>query len=72
MYLLTLQDPKDGTPHQVWYDDPQSLKVKFMFAVDQNLRGVGVWNTESLNYTSQNPDDILAVKEMWDAFPDYK
>lgn len=71
LYCL-FQNVTDGVTHQVWYDDPKSLSVKFMYAIDQNLRGVGVWNTEAVNYTSQLPDDILAVREMWDAFPEYK
>jgi GH18 family chitinase len=58
--------------HQIRYDDPQSLGYKYMFAIDENLRGVGMWNTECVNNTSGKHDDIIAVKEMWDALPDYE
>ena len=57
--------------HQIRYDDPQSLTVKFTMAIDKNLRGVGVWNAESVNYTSTSSDQIKAVKDMWDTFPRY-
>ncbi|XP_060585289.1 di-N-acetylchitobiase-like [Ruditapes philippinarum] len=60
-----------GIMHQIRYDDPQSLGYKYTFAIDENLRGVGMWNTECVNYTSVKHDDIIAVKEMWDALPDY-
>ena len=39
------QDP--NTWHQVWYDDAQSLGLKYQLAQDQNLQGVGMW---ALNY----------------------
>ena len=61
-----------GFLHQVWYDDPQSLKLKCQKAVNLDLRGVGVWQAECLDYFSTAPDEIMAVKQMWDAFPSYK
>ncbi|XP_060588519.1 di-N-acetylchitobiase-like [Ruditapes philippinarum] len=61
-----------GIMHQIRYDDPQSLGYKYTFAIDENLRGVGIWNTECVNYTSGKHDDIIAVKEMWDALPEYE
>ncbi len=35
------------TWHQVWYDDDQSLGLKYDLAVTKNLKGVGMW---ALNY----------------------
>ena len=58
--------------HQVWYDDPKSLKIKFEKAIDLDLRGVGLWQAECLDYFSTLPEERIAVKEMWDAFPSYK
>lgn len=66
-----LQNTSSGIMHQIQYDDPASLTTKYTFAVDQNLRGVGVWNCECLNYTSGLSDDIVAVQEMWGALPYY-
>ena len=43
-----------------------------MYVRDQNLRGVGCWNTEAVKYTSQDPIDIKAASDMWGAFPSYK
>ena len=42
--------------HQVWYDDAQSLGLKFQLAQDNNLAGVGMW---ALNYDATRP-------ELWD------
>ena len=36
-----------GTWHQVWYDDSQSLGLKWQLAQDRGLQGVGMW---ALNY----------------------
>ncbi len=33
--------------HQVWYDDAESLGLKYQLAIDNNLQGVGMW---ALNY----------------------
>lgn len=66
------KDPSTGILHQVWYDDPESLTLKYQQAVDLNLRGVGMWNAECVDYLSTDPEEIIAVKQMWDAFPIYK
>ena len=66
------QDLSDGTTHQVWYDDPHSLTLKYEKAIDLDLRGVGMWHAECVDYASAEPDEIKAVKQMWDALPDYK
>ncbi|XP_052812205.1 di-N-acetylchitobiase-like [Mya arenaria] len=60
-----------GESLQVRYDDPKSLTVKYQYAIDEGLRGVGVWNTEALAYSSQAPRDIWDVHEMWAALPDF-
>ena len=43
---------------QGWYDDSLSLSLKYDFAIDQNLKGVGVW---ALGYDGNNT-------ELWDLF----
>jgi PKD repeat protein len=32
-----------NTWHQVWYDDDQSLRLKYQYAKSENLSGVGFW-----------------------------
>ena len=33
----------DGSRHQVWYEDGESLSLKYEVAVGHGLRGVGFW-----------------------------
>ena len=48
---------KDGQRWmQVWYDDPQSLALKYNLAVEHGLKGVGMW---ALGYEGQR-------RELWD------
>jgi spore germination protein YaaH len=47
----------DGTNwHQVWYDDAESLGLKYQLAQDHDLQGVGMW---ALNYDGTRD-------ELWD------
>jgi len=44
----------DGTNwHQVWFDNAQSLGLKYQLAQDHNLQGVGMW---ALNYDGTRPE----------------
>jgi MYXO-CTERM domain-containing protein len=45
---------ESGAWHQVWYDDEESLAVKYRMIVDQDLGGAGIW---ALNY--DNGHDAL-------------
>jgi spore germination protein YaaH len=51
----------DGQWHQVWYDDPVSLGLKYDLALESNLLGVGMW---ALGYEGDRhePWDLLATK----------
>lgn len=49
-----------GTWHQVWYDDAESLGLKYDLAISQGLQGVGMW---ALNYDGARP-------ELWDLLED--
>jgi len=42
-----------GVWHQVWYDDAQSLGLKYQLAQDHQLQGVGMW---ALNYDGARPE----------------
>lgn len=33
----------DGGPRQVWYDDSLSLAVKYTYAKDMDIKGIGIW-----------------------------
>ena len=63
--------PDTGAVHQVWYDDPASLKAKVRAAnaVVKGLAGFGVWHLDALAYgphaTPQQQKDTAA---MWDVF----
>lgn len=70
--FFNYKDPSSHQQYQIWYDDPASLTLKYNSAVTLDLRGVGVWNTESLDYDSSNPDQVKAVHDMWAALPDWK
>ncbi|XP_070565595.1 di-N-acetylchitobiase-like isoform X2 [Ptychodera flava] len=52
--------------HQMWYDDPESLKYKYSYAKLRGLRGVGPWNGDALDY-SDDPRAKKETKDMWDA-----
>ncbi|XP_070557003.1 di-N-acetylchitobiase-like [Ptychodera flava] len=65
---------KDSTTeqfHQIWYDDPQSLKLKFDYATKRGLLGVGLWQADALDY-SDDPTAKAQTKAMWDALPTRK
>lgn len=32
-----------GGPRQVWYDDSTSLAAKYQYAIDMDIKGVGIW-----------------------------
>ncbi len=49
-----------GQWHQTWYDDAESLGLKYQLAQDHNLQGVGMW---ALDYDGSRP-------ELWDELGD--
>ncbi|XP_022096449.1 di-N-acetylchitobiase-like isoform X2 [Acanthaster planci] len=59
-------DATTGDHHQVWYDNPQSLTTRYKYAQKMKLRGVGMWNADTLDYRD-NPTSKKLTKEMWDA-----
>jgi len=56
----------DKSVHQVWYDDPESLTTKYQYAKDTGLIGVGFWNLDELDYSS-DPQAQADTKAQWDA-----
>lgn len=57
----------NSTLYQVWFDDPTSLSAKYSLAKQLNLRGVGMWNSDTLKYGSTDPVVKAQTKAMWDA-----
>ncbi|WAR25860.1 DIAC-like protein [Mya arenaria] len=62
---------ESSTSGRLWDEESQTPYFNYEYAVDAGLRGVGVWNTEALVYSSQTPRDIWDVHEMWTALPDF-
>ncbi|XP_050408793.1 di-N-acetylchitobiase [Patella vulgata] len=60
-----------NTTYQIWFDGPRSLKLKYSLADKYGLRGVGMWNADSLDY-SDTISAQLQRKEMWGALPNYR
>ncbi|XP_067892714.1 di-N-acetylchitobiase-like [Heterodontus francisci] len=56
----------DNTYHEVWYDDPQSISLKASIIKKLDLRGIGMWNGNLLNY-SVDPTATMQTEEMWNA-----
>ncbi|CEG46320.1 Di-N-acetylchitobiase, putative [Plasmopara halstedii] len=51
---------QEGGQSQIWFDNPRSLEEKYSIVRDLGLRGVGMWNADSLDYSAA--DDS---KAMW-------
>lgn len=52
---------RNDTVHQVWYDDDSTLSVKYQYAVDEGLAGVGYWATSYAATRAEFWDVIEAV-----------
>lgn len=68
---LNFADVATGAVTQLWYDDIESLSIKYALAAAHGLRGVGVWTANMLDYgpppfnhTASIPQ---ATREMWSA-----
>eukprot|EP00794_Sanderia_malayensis_P016791 gene16791-18486_t len=65
--FFNYRDAEDDSMHQIWYDDPQSLILKYQHGIrDFNLRGLAFWNINCLNYTD-SAKAKAETKKMWDA-----
>lgn len=60
-----LQDT-EGRVHQVWYDDPESIALKAAYVAQRGLRGIGMWNGNILDYSS-DPVAQQQTVDMWNA-----
>ena len=50
--IVPFQNAMTSKMHQIWYDDAQSLKLRSDYAVKMNMRGVGIWTADSLDYSN--------------------
>jgi di-N-acetylchitobiase len=51
-----------GVTHQMWFDNPESIKLKVQWAKDQKIRGVGMFTGDYLNYSNSTQKSAF-----WDA-----
>ena len=56
----------DGKAHQVWYDNTESLSLKYIAAAQMKLKGLAFWNVDQLDY-SNTPRAKFETEEMWKA-----
>ena len=55
-----------GGRHQIWYDDPQSLTLKYQFAQKVGMKGLAFWNVDTLDYSGSSGSKAL-TDAMWGA-----
>ena len=58
---------KSNEIHQVWYDDPRSLYIKYNYAIKAGVRGIGMWTADFPNYTGFPKDSAAMWKCVNDA-----
>ncbi|XP_067244621.1 di-N-acetylchitobiase isoform X2 [Chanodichthys erythropterus] len=56
----------EGRVHQVWYDDPESIALKAAYVAQHGLKGIGMWNGNLLDYSS-DPIAQQQTVDMWNA-----
>ncbi|XP_033638967.1 di-N-acetylchitobiase-like [Asterias rubens] len=68
--FFNYKDSKTDKMHQIWYDNPKSLTARYEYASKMKLRGVGMWNLDTLDY-SDDPTAQDQTKAMWKAIGKY-
>ena len=54
--------------HQIWMDDPETLSIKYSLANDRRLLGIGMWNVDCLDYSSNATKETQQdTRHMWNA-----
>ncbi len=54
----------NGDQHQVWFDDSLSLVTKYQYAVDEDIKGIGIW---ALGYDGGRPEIWGGLSEIFGA-----
>lgn len=55
-----------GEYHQVWFDNTESLSLKYIYAAKHGLKGLAFWNIDQVIYDGSAHDTFL-TEEMWKA-----
>ena len=55
--FLRYTDPHQGTAYEVWYENQKSLALKYAYAKEVGVRGVGMWQANSINYQNKSQVD---------------
>lgn len=50
----------------MWYDDPESIALKAAYVSQHGLKGIGMWNGNLLDYSS-DPIAQQQTVDMWNA-----
>ena len=64
-------DEQDGRLHQMWFDDPQSLRLKYATAAKLGIGGVGPYEFSDLDYGNSTAAKQQAAA-MWAALKQYR
>ena len=54
-----------GTVHQLWFDSPASLRLRYDLARQEGLRGVSAWRNDMVDYST--PSAALCSRALWAA-----
>ncbi|XP_062992902.1 di-N-acetylchitobiase [Elgaria multicarinata webbii] len=55
-----------GAFHQVWFDNPRSISLKAAYVKEHGLRGIGMWNSNCLDYSGGSVAQEQ-TEAMWNA-----
>lgn len=70
--FFNYKNQQDGSVHQVWMDDPQSLAMKYQIANDRHLLGIGMFHVDCLEYSSDAPKQAQQdTIDMWNAMEQF-
>lgn len=54
--------------HQVWMDDPETLMIKYDLANSFYLRGIGMWEADSVDCSVNTSSEVKQdTRDMWEA-----
>lgn len=67
-YSHVFQNGQSGKSYQVQFDDPESLKLKYDLAAQKGIKGVGMWNIDSLDFSDTEVGESIR-RAMFDALP---
>ncbi|KAK0054727.1 di-N-acetylchitobiase [Biomphalaria pfeifferi] len=65
---ITYTNAQSGKSYQVQFDDPESLKLKYDLAAQKGIKGVGMWNIDSLDFSDTEVGESIR-RVMFDALP---